>query len=536
MAALRLRPYQQAARDAVHGMWDNGQKHALLVLPTGTGKTIVFSAIAEDQVRKGRRVLILAHRGELLAQAAQKLRDTTGLGCAVEQAEQSCLGSFFPVSVGSVQSLQRPNRLERFAPDYFGTIVIDEAHHAVSEGYRRILAHFPNAEVLGVTATPDRGDMKNLGSVFDGLAYEYSLRDAVRDGFLCPITAQTIPLRLDLNGVAVRAGDFDAEGVDAALEPFLEQIAAEMARACRGRRTVVFLPLIQTAQNFRDILQAHGMRAAEVNGQSKDRAQVLADFAAGAYDVLCNAMLLTEGWDCPAVDCIVVLRPTKSRALYSQMVGRGTRLSPGTGKRNLLLLDFLWLTDRHALCRPADLVCESRAVAERMTQNLADGRPADLAEAEQTAKADVVAQREQALAKQLAEMRRRKKRLVDPLQYEMSIGAEDLSGYEPAFAAEMGPPSQKQLDALERMGILPDAVECAGKARLLLDRLHARAAAGLTTPKQIRFLEGRGFLHVGEWPFEAARAMIDRIAANGWQVPPGIAPETYRPRNAASGE
>lgn len=529
MAALCLRPYQQAARDAVHAAWEDGQQHTLLVLPTGTGKTIVFSAIAEDQVRKGHRVLILAHRGELLDQAAEKLRRATGLGCAVEKAEQSCIGSFFPITVGSVQSLQRPNRLEQFSPDHFGTIVIDEAHHAVSDGYRRILDHFAEACVLGVTATPDRGDMKNLGAVFDGLAYEYSLRQAVHDGYLCPITAQTIPLTLDMGSVSVRAGDFAAEDIDTALDPYLDQIAAEMARVCKERRTVVFLPLIKTAQKFRDILTAHGLRAAEVNGQSADRAEILADFAAGRYDVLCNAMLLTEGWDCPAVDCIAVLRPTKSRALYSQMVGRGTRLSPETGKRDLLLLDFLWLTERHALCRPADLVCESREVAEKMTERLANGCPEDLEEAERQASADVVAQREAALAKQLAEMRQRKKKLVDPLQYEMSIGAEDLSGYEPAFAHEMAPPSQKQLDALERMGILPDAVECAGKASLLLDRLRARTAAGLTTPKQIRYLENRGFLHVGEWPFDAARKMIDRIAANGWRIPAGVQPETFRP-------
>ena len=530
MAALRLRPYQQAARDAVHAAWEDGQQRTLLVLPTGTGKTIVFSAIAEDQVRKGQRVLILAHRGELLEQAAEKLHRATGLGCAVEKAEQSCLGSFFPVTVGSVQSLQRPNRLEQFSPDYFGAIIIDEAHHAVSDGYRRILDHFSEACVLGVTATPDRSDMKSLGAVFDGLAYEYNLRSAVRDGFLCPITAQTIPLSLDMQGVAVRAGDFAAEDLDAALEPYLDRIAAEMARVCKARHTVVFLPLIKTAQKFRDILSVHGLAAAEVNGKSTNRAEILADFAAGKIDVLCNAMLLTEGWDCPCVDCIVVLRPTKSRALYSQMVGRGTRLSPETGKENLLLLDFLWLTERHALCRPADLVCESREVANRMTENLAAaGCPAELDQAEQQAKEDVVAQREEALAKQLAEMRRRKKRLVDPLQYEMSIGAEDLANYTPAFGWEIAPASEKQLAALERMGILPDAVDCAGKASLLLDRLHARTAAGMTTPKQIRFLEQKGFLHVGEWPVEAARSMIDRIAANGWTVPATIDAASWRP-------
>jgi superfamily II DNA or RNA helicase len=524
-----LRPYQQAARDAIHAEWDAGHTRTLLVLPTGTGKTIVFASVAADQVRAGDRVLILAHRGELLEQAADKLRRATGLGSAVEKAGSTCLGSWFNVVVGSVQTLQRTARLERFPHDYFGTIIIDEAHHAITDGYRRILDYFSGAKVLGVTATPDRGDMRNLGEVFDSLAFEYKLTDAIKEGYLCKIMAQTIPLQLDITSVTMSGGDYAVGDLGTALDPYLEQIAAEMARRCKSRKTVVFLPLIKTSQKFRDLLNAHGFRAAEVNGQSDDRRQVLADFDAGKYNVLCNSMLLTEGWDCPSVDCVVVLRPTKVRSLYSQMVGRGTRLSPG--KTDLLLLDFLWMTDKHELCRPADLVCEDRTVARQMTEHLAEtGCPEDIEEAAAQAREDVVAQREEALAKQLEEQRRKKAKLVDPLQYEMSIQAEDLAGYVPAFGWEAGPPSEQQTAALEKLGILPDAVESAGKAALLLDRLNKRRDEGLTTPKQIRCLEKYGFQHVGTWSFEAARHMIDRIAAQGWRgVPKGVNPRTYTP-------
>ena len=524
---MDLRPYQREAEAAILGEWDAGILRTLLVLPTGCGKTIVFSKVIEDRVRAGDRVLVLAHRGELLEQAADKLAQATGLRCATEKAEESCLGSWYRVVVGSVQSLMRDKRLSRFAHDYFQTIVVDEAHHVLSDGYQRVLDHFCDARVLGVTATPDRGDMRNLGQCFQSLAYEYSLPKAIRDGFLSPIKALTIPLKLDLTGVGVQSGDFKAGDLGTALDPYLEQIADEMERYCFDRKTVVFLPLVKTSQKFRDILNRHGFQAAEVNGTSDDRAQILRDFDAGKYNVLCNSMLLTEGWDCPSVDCIVVLRPTKVRSLYSQMVGRGTRLF--RGKDHLLLLDFLWHTERHELCHPANLICENEDVARKMTENIeAAGCPVDIEEAEQKASEDVVAQREEALAKQLHKMRRREQQLVDPLQFEMSIQAQDLTGYVPAFGWEMGPPSDAQKNALEKLGILPDQIENAGKAKLLLDRLSTRREAGLTTPKQIRFLEGRGFQHVGTWSFDHARHLIDRIAANGWKIPASVDPTTYQ--------
>lgn len=525
---MELRQYQEEARQAVEKQWEDGIQKTLLVLPTGCGKTIVFAKITEDRVRRGDRVLILAHRGELLEQAADKIGKVTRLGCAMEKAEQTCLGSWFRVVVGSVQSLMREKRLGRFPVDYFGTIIIDETHHCISDSYQKVLRHFENAKVLGVTATPDRGDMRNLGEVFDSLAYEYTLPKAIREGYLSPIKALTIPLQLDLSGVAMQSGDFKAGDIATALDPYLYQIADEMSKYCRDRKTVVFLPLVKTSQKFRDILQEKGFQAAEVNGESEDRAEILEAFERGEYNVLCNSMLLTEGWDCPSVDCVVVLRPTKVRSLYSQMVGRGTRLYPG--KEHLLLLDFLWHTERHELCHPADLICTSKDVAQKMTKNLeeAAGFPMDLEEAEKKASEDVIAEREEALANQLREMRHRKKRLVDPLQFEMSIQAEDLSGYVPAFGWEMAPPSDKQKATLEKLGILPDEIDNAGKAAKLLERLDIRKAEGLTTPKQIRFLENRGFQHVGTWQFDTAKKLIDRIAANGWRIPEGIRPGEFK--------
>lgn len=527
---MELRPYQKEAKEAIFEQWDSGVSKTLLVLPTGCGKTVVFAKVTEECVRQGDRVLILAHRGELLEQAADKLMKTTGLGCALEKAESSCQGSWFRVVVGSVQTLMREKRLNSFDPFYFNTIIIDEAHHCISDSYQRVLQHFPHAHVLGVTATPDRGDMRNLGAYFESLAYEYTLPKAIKEGYLSSIKALTIPLKIDMSSVSVQAGDFKASEIGTALDPYLQGIAEEMQKYCRDKKTVVFLPLVKTSQKFRDLLNQYGFRAAEVNGDSQDRAEILKDFDAGKYNVLCNSMLLTEGWDCPSVNCIVVLRPTKVRSLYCQMVGRGTRLSPETGKDHLLLLDFLWHTERHELCHPASLICENEEVAQQMTENLEKkaGMPVDLEEAEQKASEDVVAQREEALAKQLSEMKKRKKKLVDPLQFEMSIQAEDLSSYVPSFGWEMGPPSEKQKKTLEKLGIMPDEIENAGKAEKILDRLNKRRTEGLTTPKQIRFLESRGFEHVGTWQFETAKNLIDRIAANGWRVPMDINPREYK--------
>lgn len=525
---LRLRPYQEEAVSSVMSEWEAGHKKTLASMPTGTGKTVVFAEVAEKEAERGGKVLVLAHREELLTQARDKIFETTGLTSSLEKAESTSLGSDDPVTVGSVQTLTNDIRLSRFAPDRFRAVIVDEAHHALSPSYQKVLNHFRDAYVLGVTATPDRGDKRNLGEYFDSLAYEYTMPQAIKDGYLVPIRSQMIPLELDISGVGMSNGDYSAGETGNALEPYLDQIADEMQEYCRDRKTVVFLPLVAIAQEFTEILKNKGFRAAEVNGNSDDRKQILEDFENGRYDVLCNAMLLTEGWDCPSVDCVIVLRPTKIRSLYQQMVGRGTRLSPG--KTDLLLLDFLWLTERHDLCRPSSLISKNEAIAEKMDR-MARENPegVDLIEAEETAERDILKEREESLARQLAEMRAKKKKLVDPLQYALSIAAEDLTTYEPTFAWEMAPPSESQIRFLERRGILTDAVTCAGKASLLIDRLIRRQQEGLSTPKQIRCLERYGFRQVGTWSFDAASKMIGYLAGNRWYLPRGIDPASYQP-------
>lgn len=513
---MKLRDYQEESVKRIFQEWDVGHKKTLLVLPTGTGKTIVFSKVAEEAVRQGKRVLILAHRGELLNQAADKIEKSTGLTVSKEKAEETSIGSWTRITVGSVQSMAQAKRLSRFSPDHFDVIIVDEAHHTLSSTYQTVLNHFETANVLGVTATPDRGDMQNLGQLFDSLAYEYTLPKAIKSGYLTPIKALTLPIHIDLKGVKQTAGDFNASQVGHVLDPYLEAIADEMVQHARDRKTVVFLPLVKTSQKFTELLNQKGFKAAEVNGNSKDRDEVLKDFDDGKYNVLCNSMLLTEGWDSPAVDCVVVLRPTKVRSLYSQMVGRGTRLYPG--KTELLLLDFLWHTDRHELVHPAHLIAEDAEVAKKATEKIEESdEPVNIEDIIEEAAEDVTNEREEALAKQLEKLRTKKKRLVDPIQFEMQIQDKDLQNYVPMFGQELDPPTKEQLNQIEKAGIDPTSIDSKGKADELLKRVNYRNQQDLSTPKQIRQLEQRGYNNVANWKFDQAKVLIDQIAANKWR-------------------
>ena len=496
---MNLRPYQREAVEAIETGWSEFRRQ-LLVLPTGTGKTVVFSQVAMDRAHDG-NVLILAHRDELIEQARDKYQRLTGQQAGKIRANENLL---MPVTVGSVQTMVR----REYPADYFRTIIVDEAHHSLADSYQSILTRY-DADVLGVTATPDRGDKKSLGRYYDRIAYEYNLRDAVKDGYLCSLCARTVPLEIDLSQVKVKVGDFEVNSIAETLEPYLPKIAEAIARYASNRKIVVFLPLISIAQEFRDCLIAAGFDAREVNGSSPDRKEVIEWFdQAGPGSVLCNAMLLTEGWDCPSVDCVVVLRPTKIRALYCQMIGRGTR--PAPGKENLLILDFLWMSQKHDLCRPADLSADNEEDKKYITKKSTE--EIDLFDAA----SDAVEARRNALAEQLAAQRRKKSRLIDPLQYFVSVSDMDLADYEPSFAWESQEATEKQIRTLENFGINPTGI-CKGQASLIIDRLINRRKQGLATPKQIGCLERFGYQDVGTWTFLQASAKINQLAAVGWK-------------------
>lgn len=522
-----LRQYQQDAVNAIENQWSTGFSRTLLSAATGTGKTIIFSQIIKDQVQNGSKALILAHREELLSQAADKLKQTVNLDSALEKAEHSAYGAKEPVVIGSIQSMCKDNRLALYSPDYFKTIIVDEAHHVMSDTYQKVLRHFRSANVLGATATPDRGDMKNLAQYFQSQAYEYTLPQGIHDGYLSPIKAMMIPLKLDIRNTKISNGDFQIGELSNKLEPYLIQIAEEMMTYCKNRKTMVFLPLVKTSQKFTQILNSKGFRAIEVNCNTPNREEILNDFSRGKYNVICNAMLLTEGYDEPSIDCIVILRPTKIRSLYQQMVGRGTRIAPN--KKDLLLLDFLWLSERLDLCRPSSLIAKNENIAKRINDMIAkDSGEVDILNAEKQAERDAIQEREDALRKELERQRRKANKLVDPIQIAFSINDEALINYEPTYFWEKEPATDKQIAVLEKMGIATDTIQNKGYASLLFEKLKMRQSMGYASPKQIRELEKRGFRNVGTWTFNEASKVISTIASNDWRLPQWLNPLTYK--------
>ena len=541
MVEIKLRPYQEEMIEAIRGEWADGNRSTVTVAATGTGKTTVFGSVTRRSLDNGSGVLVIAHRSELIDQAARRLETMCERPVEIEKADSRFhdpTGSEVPLCVASVQTLQGA-RLDSFPLEKFKVLIIDEAHHAVSDSYRAIIdRHKANGGyTLGVTATADRADKRGLAEVFDSIAYEYPLARAVAEGYLSPIRAKCIPLQIDLRDVKVSHGDYQAGELGSALAPYLPEIARTMAIECAGRKTVCFLPLVSTAERMAEELNSAGLRTISVSCYDKDRSERIQDFVDGKYDVLTNALLLTEGFDCPPIDCVVMLRPTKSRSMYTQAVGRGTRLYPG--KDHLLLLDFLWMTEKHDLARPASLLGKDPKITAKMTEKLEDGGEWGLEELSDIAERDVVAEREAALAAELERLKKRKKRFVDPLQFAMSIQDLELVDYVPTFTWECKKPTKKQIETIEKFGVDAENIESMGQASALLDALMKRADNHLATPKQIRCLEKYGFQHVGTWSFDAAREMINKIAGCGWKTWAftrrfNIDPATYDPRGDAA--
>lgn len=502
---LPPRPYQQEAIDAVQSGWAQ-YRTQLLNIPTGGGKTVIFSHLAQAALPG--RTLILAHRDELLDQAIEKLHRATGIFAQKEKAEHTA-SLQASVVVASVQTMAR--RLGKWPQDHFDFVVIDEAHHILAETYGKVTRHFSQARTLGVTATPDRTDRKNLGQFFERVAYEVQLFDLVHQGYLAPIRIRALPVEIDLAKVRKTAGDYNAADLGHAIEPYLASIASQIAQHAAFRRTLCFLPLIATSKAFVQHCKTRCLSAAHIDGDMhpNERRDILERFAAGEFDLLSNAMLLTEGFDDPGIDCVCILRPTQSRSLYSQMVGRGTRIAPG--KRNLLLLDFLWLHEQHSLVRPAHLIhsgqsqdddAEAALMTEKATGEQGEFDLEDLAN-------EARRQREEKLRKELEEKAKRKRKEVDPLEFARIAAATDLANYIPETEEDARPILAKQRRELERLGIGIDGLNMRGQASKLIEVIQQRRSANLASPKQVKYLREFGHPRPETCTRDAASAFLD---------------------------
>lgn len=480
-----IRPYQKEILTKVRDGWKDYAKQ-LVISPTGSGKTICFSLISKEFNDNGMRSLILVDQDELVWQAIDKLERTTGLAGQAEKAEH-CASREAPVVVATVQSMAR--RLAKWPADHFGLVIADEADKSITQQWQSVLSHFDkHAKVCGFTATPHRTDARNLGCYYDNIAAEVGLFDLINQKYLSPISVKMLPVKIDLNGVGVKGGDFDTTDLHNAVEPVLEFVAKSIKEHAHERKVMVFLPLIKTSQKFVEICRGLGLSAEHIDGESEDRKEKLQAFSDWKFDILANSSLLLRGYDEPAINCIVMLRPTKSVTLFTQAIGRGTRIDPI--KTDLLLLDFLFATDKHRLVRPAHLIAKTEEEAEIITQMTEQraGMPADVAEQMpldlQQLAGRATKQREENLRKQILENTHKKGKFISAEEFALAHHSIETAEFEPIVKWHKEPITEGQLKYLKRAHIDPATVRGKGHASALLGIFFANQKLRMATPGQ----------------------------------------------------
>ena len=544
-----LRPYQSAACEAIFKEWQDNDS-TLVVMPTGGGKTILFA----DVIRRvfPRRALVIAHREELIFQARDKIQRVTGLQADVEMGEYRADGGLFDAARVVVSTIQTQcsggdggGRMAKFDPARFGVLIIDEAHHATSPSYRRVIDYYRTnsaLKVLGVTATPDRADEEALGQVFQTVAFDYEVQDAIHDGWLVPIQQQMVHVEgLDYSSIRTTAGDLNGGDLAAVLEAEknLQQMASASVDIIGQRRALVFTASVKSAEMTAEIFNRHRTNmAAWVCGKTdkEERRKILARFAAGKIQVVCNCGVLTEGFDDPGVEVVIMGRPTKSRSLYSQMVGRSTRPLPGvvdgpetaearkaaiaaSAKPSCLVVDFVGNAGRHKLVTSADILggkFSDEAIEKAVMKAREAGKPVNMAKELDLAEEELREQREQA---RLAEIARRANLVATARFTTQSVDPFDVLHLEPTKARgwDQGRQlSEKQRTLLAKQGINPDQVSFT-EAKQLIAEIFRRWNGNLCSFKQAKVLKKYGF--ETNVSFEQASATIDALARNRWRKP-----------------
>lgn len=556
---MKLRDYQRDALEATLSLWKGGTRSVLDVMATGTGKTVLFAGVIRRKFPK--RAMVIAHRQELIWQARDKIQRVTGLHVDVEMGEFKAgteRGLFHPKARVIVSTIQTQvaggdgaGRLGKFDPRDFGLLIIDEAHHAVSPSYRRMIDYYmtnPDLVVLGVTATPDRSDESALGTVFDEVGYKYEILQAIKDGWLVPIDQQMISIEsLDFSGVRTTAGDLNGADLAAVMESEknLHGIASATIEIAADKRGIGFASSVNHARILAEIFNRHrpGMAASVSAKTDKDeRAKIISDFAAGKIQWLWNCGVFTEGFDDSGVEVISMARPTKSRALYAQMAGRATRpretiahklgeathagmrrhLIQTSGKPSCLIVDFVGNSGKHKLMCSADILggnYSAEAVEKATEFAKASGQRVRIGKQIETEEEQL----EKARQRRIEEEARRARLVAKSSFKSQRIDPFNLLQIKPVSASRSEDKkvlTEKQRAMLRRGGYDPDKMEYAAAKQLvgiLVDRLVNKKCS----LKQVELLkkfavDGRDFT------FEQASAVIDQIAKNGWRKPDGL--------------
>jgi len=539
---MTLRDYQERAVNAIEEEWKENDS-TLLVCATGTGKTQIFSELIRR--RQPQRAMILAHREELIWQAQKRL-ESLDIEAEVEMADFKAGTKFWnmrPVVVSTIQTQcagkNGSTRMAKFNPEEFSLLIIDEAHHATAQSYRRVIDHYrqnPNLKVLGVTATPDRADEEALGKVFQTVAFDYEILDAIKDGWLVPIEQQMVEIEsLDYSHIRTTAGDLNgadlAEVMEA--EKNLQGIAAATIEIIGKRKTIVFTASVRQAESLSGIFNRHreGMSRWVYGGTPKEiRREILKDFAEGSTQVVANCGILSEGFDEPGVEVIVQARPTKSRCLYSQQIGRGTRPLPKivdgidakeerrfaietSAKPSLLVVDFVGNSGRHKLITSADVLggnVSEEAIELAIKKIKKEKNPRKTDELLEEAQREIEERKKQDAL--------RKARLVAKAKYTSKI-IDPFNIFQLEPARERGwdagkSLSEKQKNLLRKQGIDPDSMSYV-QAKQLIVELFRRWKDDLCSLKQANILKRYGYST--QLTRKEASALIDQLAKNHWK-------------------
>lgn len=525
-----LRWYQREACESILRGFDE-YRSQLAVLATGLGKTQLFCALARQWQGK---VLILAHRDELVEQARARLEQMTGETVDVEQAGRRA-ATYTRLVVASVDTIKQPARLERFAKDHFGLVIADEAHHYTSVTYRRPIDHFTGAKILGVTATPDRSDEKALGKVFENVAFCFDISQGIEQGYLVPLRGTQVELgEIQLDGVDTVAGDFAKGQLDEVMLRAVEGICKKTLELEPNRQAVCFFPGVKSAEYATERFNAmKPFSAGFISGETlpHDRKRIVAEFREGKLQFLCNCMVATEGFDAPAASCIVQARPTKSRGLYAQMVGRGTRVLGGlvegipgregseerraliasSRKRDCMILDFVGNASKHALVTPEDLLG-------------GDYSDDEIELAKKKAKQDKGADPQ----RMLAEARKELQRIAAAINSRVQAQARSFNPFavldldiSSTTRDDMRwgrqPPTERQMEALVKMKLPKEALANISKrqASKLLEERARRHEQGLATYAQLGHLSKFG-VNRRDITFEQAGKALTYIAGCNW--------------------